>query len=564
MIDFAGFQNFRSGSQGKDRQQQTSRQFLCTTRGRPFSCGREMAIFTRRRRPRPLAWALLSLLIAVSLGPDLAAADVMPPTGLVVKRSMSLDGAEATVEWCSPRCVDSVDVLYSFKVFVYDATTSELVSTAETNTGQNGLKCQLDWHARSPAQHRITGLTAYRDYVVRVQSRVHGEQNGPLSDLIESPEIVLRAGVTPRGSGREQVERSGLQTSIRRTSVYYSSYPSSSVDGMGLFPTEELRSQWGGMRHVGSIAFDPDGDGDLDLFIIAGDTCQYSTNGNTCSEYPNVFLENNGSGWFHVHGHFETDEPHPLPDTRYDSRAAVAGDFNGDGFLDLFVANYDDVNELLLNDGTTGKQFVPSTNAGDAVTTTEKSMGVVAGDFDLDGDLDLFVVNYDSKNELFWNDGAGSFTLDDNPDSPLTNAVTYSWTVIAADFNGDGYLDIFEVCSTSFSSSMPNHDTTNRLYMSDGSGGFILSSDPEAMGPDDVETRGAVARDFNNDGIIDLYYVNKFQSDTNKLLINDGSGSFTAVGGIDATAKLSSSTSVNLVCVCVSCIRANAKPLFWS
>ena len=37
------------------------------------------------------------------------------------------------------------------------------------------------------------------------------------------------------------------------------------------------------------------------------------------------------------------------------------GDFNGDGYLDLFVANYDDVNELLLNDGTTGKQFVPST-----------------------------------------------------------------------------------------------------------------------------------------------------------------------------------------------------------
>ena len=119
MIDFAGFQNFRFPDP-KDRQQQTSRQFLCTTRGRPFSCGREMAVLTRRRRPRPLAWALLSLLIAVSLGPDLAAADVMPPTGLVVKRSMSLDGAEATVEWCSPRCVDSVvDVLYSFKVSVW-------------------------------------------------------------------------------------------------------------------------------------------------------------------------------------------------------------------------------------------------------------------------------------------------------------------------------------------------------------------------------------------------------------------------------------------------------------
>jgi len=428
---------------------------------------------------------------------------------------------------------------------VYE-TVYEEVSTEETHT-EVGVMCQTPGGSRQPVEHRIRGLTAYTEYLVRVRSRSYDEQNGPLSDVEESPELVVRAGVTPKGSGREQRDRSGLQTSLDRKKTMY--HPDQTRHyQMGLFDrhpgqdTEFTGESWNQMDKRGSIAFDPDGDGNLDLFFVIAKTCFPGAGGETCIDYENVLFQNNGSGWFYTYGYFETSGPQPLPDTKRDSRAAVAGDFDGDGFVDLFVVNFDEENELLLNDGT--GNFSLSEEAGDVVTTTERSVDVVAGDFDGDGFVDLFVVNYGAVNELFWNDGAGSFTLDDNPDSPLTNEVTYSWTVIAADFNGDGYLDIFEVCSTSFSSSMPNHDTTNRLYVSDGSGGFTLSSDPEAMGPDDVETRGAVARDFNNDGIIDLYYVNKFQSDTNKLLINDGSGSFTAVGGIDATGKLSSSTSV--------------------
>ena len=48
----------------------------------------------------------------------------------------------------------------------------------------------------------------------------------------------------------------------------------------GTLPYRRTWKRVGGMRHVGSIAFDPDGDGDFDLFIIVGDTCQASTYGN--------------------------------------------------------------------------------------------------------------------------------------------------------------------------------------------------------------------------------------------------------------------------------------------
>ena len=408
----------------------------------------------RRRRPRPpwsCLWALLSLLIAVSFGSDLAAADVMPPTGLVVKRSLSVDGAEATVEWCAPRCVDGQNKISTFEVSLYEAvsvpvggwggdtvyeTVYEEVSTEETHT-EVGVMCQTPGGSRQPVEHRIRGLTAYTEYLVRVRSRSYDEQNGPLSDVEESPELVVRAGVTPKGSGREQRDRSGLQTSLDRKKTMY--HPDQTRHyQMGLFDrhpgqdTEFTGESWNQMDKRGSIAFDPDGDGNLDLFFVIAKTCFPGAGGETCIDYENVLFQNNGSGWFYTYGYFETSGPQPLPDTKRDSRAAVAGDFDGDGFVDLFVVNFDEENELLLNDGT--GNFSLSEEAGDAVTTTERSVDVVAGDFDGDGFVDLFVVNYGAVNELFWNDGTGSFTLDDNPDSPLTNYESYSWRVVTGGF----------------------------------------------------------------------------------------------------------------------------------
>ena len=288
------------------------------------------------------------------------------------------------MEWCAPRCVDGQNKTFAFQVSVYEAETSAEVSTEETHT-EVGVMCQTPGGSRQPVEHRIRGLTAYTEYLVRVRSRSYDEQNGPLSDVEESPELVVRAGVTPKGSGREQRDRSGLQTSLDRKKTMY--HPDQTRHyQMGLFDrhpgqdTEFTGESWNQMDKRGSIAFDPDGDGNLDLFFVIAKTCFPGAGGETCIDYENVLFQNNGSGWFYTYGYFETSGPQPLPDTKRDSRAAVAGDFDGDGFVDLFV------------------------------------------------------VNYGAVNELFWNDGTGSFTLDDNPDSPLTNYESYSWRVVTGGF----------------------------------------------------------------------------------------------------------------------------------
>ena len=81
-------------------------------------------------------------------------------------------------------------------------------------------------------------------------------------------------------------------------------------------------------------------------------------------------------------------------DNTADTRGAAAGDWNADGHLDLFVANDDgQANYLYINDGAGG--FNKQTTAGGpgAADTTASSQGATAGDFNGDGHLDLFVAN---------------------------------------------------------------------------------------------------------------------------------------------------------------------------
>ena len=234
-----------------------------------------------------MAWALLSTLASVSLGfADFAAAEVvMPPTGLVVKKANSVGGGEVTVEWCAPRCVDGQNKTYAFQVSVYEAESSTEVSTEETHT-EVGVMCQTPGGSRQPVEHSITGLTAYTEYLVRVRSRSHDEQIGPLSDV--APEMVVRAGVTPKGSGREQRDRSGLQMSIQYHPCDYNPNPFFGYQ-MGLYPSAEFAEAWQTMMMHGSVVLDADGDGALDVFVLAGTVC--SGNPIECTGYENVLLQ---------------------------------------------------------------------------------------------------------------------------------------------------------------------------------------------------------------------------------------------------------------------------------
>jgi len=212
----------------------------------------------------------------------------MPPTGLVVKKANSVQGNEVTVEWCAPRCTPSVDdQTYAFQVSVYEAETSAEVSTEEIHT-EVGVMCQTPGGSRQPVEHRITGLTAYTEYLVSIRSRSHDEQNGPLSDVDNSPEMVVRAGVTPKGSGREQRDRSGLQMSIQYHPCDYNPNPFFGYQ-MGLYPSAEFAEAWQTMMMHGSVVLDADGDGALDVFVLAGTVC--SGNPIECTGYENVLLQ---------------------------------------------------------------------------------------------------------------------------------------------------------------------------------------------------------------------------------------------------------------------------------
>jgi hypothetical protein len=153
------------------------------------------------------------------------------------------------------------------------------------------------------------------------------------------------------------------------------------------------------------------------------------------SIYPSgnvALLLGNGDGTFH-----------PAPGSPFaggaGSYSAAAGDFNGDGHLDFVKANYPNSNvSVLLGDGHGGLMLSPQSPIGYAGAS--QTLSVAVGDFNGDGHPDLAVANYGSNTvSILLNSGTGVFTQ--APGSPIVTAVN-PYQVAAADFNGDGKLDL--------------------------------------------------------------------------------------------------------------------------
>ncbi len=144
----------------------------------------------------------------------------------------------------------------------------------------------------------------------------------------------------------------------------------------------------------------------------------------------------------------------------------------------------------------------------------EYNLGACAGDFDNDGNIDLYVSSLNSKNKLFKNIGDGFFV----DYTSIANAggaeEDRSNSVITADVNNDGSLDIF----------ITNETTTNRLLMNNGAGIFNEITVEAGLKTEHGGT-GASFADIDNDGDLDLYVAN--WSRTNILyknqLIENGS-----------------------------------------
>ena len=243
----------------------------------------------------------------------------------------------------------------------------------------------------------------------------------------------------------------------------------------------------------------------------------------------NVLYRNRGDGTFEDVT-ISTQVGHPGFGT-----STLFFDGNGDGALDLYVVNYSEseVSSLPLPgerpscvwfglpvfcgpSGLAGNSDVYYTNMNDgSFTETTRQvglfdstgaygLGVVSGDYDNDGDMDLYVANDSVPNFLYQNDGTGNFS-----ETALFAGVAYNADGLAqagmgvdlADLDGDGQLDLFV---TNFS-----HDT-NTMYRNYGEG---LFSDATASVDLRVATwfyLGWATRfgDFDNDGIVDLFVAN--------------------------------------------------------
>ena len=282
---------------------------------------------------------------------------------------------------------------------------------------------------------------------------------------------------------------------------------------------------WG----VSATWFDYDRDGWLDLFVgnyliysIAGDIQCLSVTGrrdycppNSYRAQPSHLYRNRGNGTF------EDVTSKAFVNGAYGpALGSATADFNNDGWIDLYVANDGQPNQLWINQHN-GTFKDTAFLAGAAVSGTgqaEASMGVDAGDFDNDGDEDLIVTNWlDQMNVLYVNDGAGNF--EDRRATSGLGAPSLAKTGFGAgwlDVDRDGWLDLFvanggvaTIEALARAKDPFPLKMTPQLYRNLGNGRFEdVSSRAGAVFKIADVGRGAAFGDIDNDGDTDIIVAN--------------------------------------------------------
>lgn len=197
------------------------------------------------------------------------------------------------------------------------------------------------------------------------------------------------------------------------------------------------------------------------------------------------------------------------------------GDYDGNGYPDIFVVGYRRHPEMLYQNFGNGVFHRADTLAGVAAAG-QSGFGGGWADYDNDGDLDVFVVNTDGQvSFLYRNNGPNADSVVTFTDvapaagmGAVTNAVGAAW----ADYDGDGYLDLF------VANSVGKQDL---LYHNVGNGTFLDVAAKSGMA-DTANGSGVAWGDFDNDGDLDLF-VNNGSGQQSFLYRNNGNGTFTNV-----------------------------------
>jgi hypothetical protein len=276
----------------------------------------------------------------------------------------------------------------------------------------------------------------------------------------------------------------------------------------------------------GGALFDYDVDGDLDVFLLQGGGLQGRPAASSRSGHHRLFRNDRATA--SATGsrvHFTDVTAKARFATSYGMGVAV-GDYDNDGDPDLYLTNYGP-NQLYRNDG--GGAFTDVTRtAGPGLDDARWSTSASFCDYDADGDLDLYVANYVDftvkgakvctdptgardycgplqfrpvPDRLFRNNGDGTFA-DVSDRSGITKADGPGLGVVGADFSGDGLADFY----------VANDGMANQLWLNRGDGTFVdsallagiaLNADGTPEG-----SMGVAAGDADNDGDLDVFVTN--------------------------------------------------------
>jgi enediyne biosynthesis protein E4 len=229
-------------------------------------------------------------------------------------------------------------------------------------------------------------------------------------------------------------------------------------------------------------------------------------------------------------------------------------DYNNDGLLDIFFTNGAAIPSLEKSDASYSNRLFRNNGDGTFTDVTEKaglqgigySMGVAAGDYDNDGFVDLYVTGV-NRNQLFHNNGDGTFTdvTEKAGVGGFVPKLGKAWSVAAGwfDYNNDGLLDLFVVNYLNYSiktavpcvqQGLPAYcspvdylGTPNILYRNNGDGTFTDVSEQSGVSKYVGKGMGLAFADYDNDGFTDIFVSN--DTFENYLLHNNGDGTFTNV-----------------------------------
>jgi len=283
---------------------------------------------------------------------------------------------------------------------------------------------------------------------------------------------------------------------------------------------------------------DYDRDGRLDLFVanyldftVKGNKQCYASTGERDYCTPKMYqpvparlFHNRGDGTFE-----DVTESAGIGAAIGPGLGVVCADFNSDGWPDIYVANDGAAAHLWINqrNGTFKEQGLLSGTAYNAEGAPQAGMGVAAGDFDNDGDEDIFKTNLTNEGgNLYVNDGRANFYDASAEFGLLQPTVPYTgFGTEWFDYDNDGYLDLFIAngavnrIESLRGSPYPFHQN-NQLFRNEGDGKKfreITGVAGPALALSEV-SRGAAFGDVNNDGAIDVVVANN--NGPARLLLN--------------------------------------------